>query len=228
MLSLPTGSKLDLAVHCLHWLEHKWTDKPGRAAVCGTAFHELVSDGAHTQALDDHEEYQVQQRYRGWLAYGGARLVAGLEQEAAFCLHPDGTVSRLERTTHRDYGDAEGICGTLDAFGFGRCVDFKTGTKRPGSYVWQMRFAALVTDSDVAELHWIAPSGKPDVTLTGHPPEKRDESRATLIALQRNIADGNTPAQPGPHCDAHYCPARKKCSGYKTLKKQKTKREFTL
>src|SRR5690606_3469555 len=121
---LVTASSLDLAVICAHWVTLPLSERaPGRPAEMGTAFHSLVSDGCHDVELSDHEEYLVQSRFEWWVSeHGSTALGSDVRQEVAFCLHPDGKVSELVTSGHRDYGGALGICGTLDLLFPGRMV----------------------------------------------------------------------------------------------------------
>jgi len=213
-----TASSLDLAVICAHWVSLPLSERaPGRPAEMGTAFHSLVSDGCHDVKLTDHEEYLVQCRFEWWVAeHGRAVLGSTVRQEVAFCLAPDGEASELVTNGHRDYGDALGVCGTLDLlFVDEKVADLKTGQHAPAQDAWQLRFGAIVAGVHAAEFHAVNEHGQVTVDRVEYSADDLAASKARLRVLQRDILSGRTPAVPGEHCNKLYCRARSKCTAYK-------------
>lgn len=217
-MRLVTASSLDLAVICAHWVTLPLSERaPGRPAEMGTAFHSLVSDGCHDVALTDHEEYLVQCRFEWWVSeHGNAVLGSDVRQEVAFCLAPDGTVTELQTNGHRDYGDALGICGTLDLLFPGRMVaDLKTGGHSPAEEAWQLRFGAVVGNVFAAEFQAVNEHGQVTVDRVQYTVQELVNTKARLLVLQDDILNGRTQAVPGAHCNKFYCRARTKCAAYK-------------
>ena len=213
-----TGSKLDLGVWCLHWLEYDIPDRPGRPAVMGTAFHSLVSNGHHTEELSDAEEAHIQRRFDGWLLHG-APLVAGGVHEIAYQIRSDGTVVELNLPAHRAYPEG-GICLTLDVQTHDRVIDLKTGKPNtPASVAWQLRAGAVCADVSRGEFHYVTEDGQVVVDATAWSDRQLAQDARTLVRLAEVVDSGERhPARPGEHCTRHYCPARKKCKAFKKEK----------
>lgn len=217
-LRLVTASSLDLAIICAHWVTLPLSERaPGRAAEMGTAFHALVSDGCHDVELTDHEEYLVQSRFEWWIAeHGDTVLAATVRHEVAFCLAPDGAVAELVTNGHRDYGNALGICGTLDLIYPGwKVADLKTAGHAPAEDAWQLRYDAVVADVYEAEFQAVNEHGQVTVYPVTYSPSEVAAHKARLLVLQDEILNGQTRAVPGAHCNKLYCRARTKCSAYK-------------
>lgn len=217
-LRLVTASSLDLAVECAHWVTLPLSERaPGRSAEMGTAFHSLVSDGCHDVGLTDHEEYLVQCRFEWWVSeHGHSVLGSDVRQEVAFCLAPDGTITELQTNGHRDYGNALGICGTLDLLFPGRMVaDLKTGGHSPAEDAWQLRYGAIVAGTFAAEFHAVNEHGQVTVDRVQYTAQELVNNEARLVKLQNDILTGKTHPVPGKHCNKYYCRARAKCEAYK-------------
>jgi hypothetical protein len=221
-----TASKLDLAMKCAHWTEHRLPyDKPGAAAAIGTAFHELVATGTHAQELDDEGERIVSELWEVWKRDGARRIRPDASHEVAFEYMPSGTVRCLGAGLERDYGMATGICGTVDAIDRGTVIDFKTGKARvSAAESWQLRFAAVCAVARRMAFVYVRPDGL-EVDGAEVTPAQLKEWESALETLIGRVSMGDTPPRPGEHCDGMYCPARNKCDAYKTMRAEATREE---
>jgi hypothetical protein len=221
-----TASKLDLAMECLHWTTLDLpADRTGDSArIMGNPFHEDAATGAHGAKLDDHENYLTTERFRGWLERGRRLLPATYREEVAYCLGPDGTVTRIGEGLDRDYGAHVGLCGTIDVDSRDKVIDYKTGKRlKPVKDAWQMRFASVVTGARERAFHYIDAAGNADEDTYVSTAAERADDKARLVLLQSDILTGRTAAKPGEHCAALYCPARKVCEPRQAhLKQQET------
>ena len=218
-----TASKLDLAFSCAAYADMDYEeDPPGRAAVVGTAFHELASKGEHSQRLSTEEEEALAKRFQGWLKHGLPLVPDASTSEAAYALSPDGTVRLLGFDIGRSY-DAHGagpddICGSVDIVGDDSVIDLKTGSPRvSASESWQLRFAAIVAGVSRAEFHYVSEAGKVKVDAAEYPAGMQHADFELLVDLALRKRDGETPAVYGSHCDSMYCPARTVCGKYREI-----------
>lgn len=221
-LSRITASKLDLAMHCLHWAtrDDLPPDVSGERAVRGTAFHDLVATGeiAPETLRDLKPEYEpeVRKMYAVWLKNGQKLLPPDARHEVAFVLEPTGNVRELGQNIARGYGGAVGLCGTVDVFGNDVVRDFKTGRKyHDADVAWQLRFAAVVTGCHKTAFDYIAASGRttPD-EYTRSDAQIADDKRRLLV-LMSDVREGRTAPLAGSHCEEGYCLARTVCPTYK-------------
>lgn len=220
-LSRITASKLDLAMHCLHWAtrDDLPPDVSGERAVRGTAFHDLVATGeiAPDTLRDLKPEYEpeVRKMYAVWLKNGQKLLPRNARHEVAFVLEPSGNVRELGQNIARGYDGAIGLCGTVDVFGDDAVRDFKTGRKyHDADEAWQLRFAAVVTGCHQTAFDYIAASGRttPDEYTRSDAQIAADKAR--LVVLMGDVREGRTAPQPGSHCLDGYCPARTVCPAF--------------
>lgn len=226
-----SASKLDLAFECLHWAtrDDLPEDKSGRsAATRGTPFHEGAATGVPGELADDHEEWLAQELFTRWLETGRKFLPSAFREEVAYCLAPDGSVTRIGENLGRDYGMHVGICGTIDVDGHdapeSEVADYKTGRRlKPAKDAWQLRFACVVTGARKRSFHYLDERG--DVTPDSYEctADEREADRKRLVVLQSDILAGRTAPKPGEHCASLYCPARKVCEAHKDHQLQKDK-----
>lgn len=238
-----TASKLDLAFSCLHWTTLEFEDVSGRAGVIGTAFHELVSEGKHTQELSAEEEEALQKRFQGWLKNGLSLVPEKSDAEVAYAMGPDGTVRVLGYNIGRAYDEhgagPHDICGSLDVVADDRVIDFKTGQPRVAARdSWQLRFGAVVADVLRGEFHYVSEAGRVKVDRADWEPGERHADMELLLDLAIRKQKGKTPPVYGSHCDELYCPARATCGKYREImgalvdappsKSQKTERKLNM
>lgn len=225
-----SASKLDLAIECLHWATLDLPeDKSGRAAATrGTPFHDGAATGVPGELANDHEEWLADELFRTWLEKGRRLLPSTYREEVAYCLHPDGTVTRIGENLGRDYGMHVGICGTIDVDGSAspesEVSDYKTGKRlKSAKDAWQLRFGNVVTESRKRSFHYLDEKG--DVTPDSYEctAAEREDDRVRLVVLMSDITSGRTAPKPGEHCVSLYCPARKAklCGAYEDHQKQK-------
>lgn len=210
-----SASKLDLGALCLHWTTLELPpDVSGRAAVLGTAFHELAATGSHKQILSPEEAALTATRYAGWQKNGSKRLPVNRRHEVAFAINSAGRVRELGTELDRDYGklDDDEIPGSIDAYGEGRAIDFKTGSRRIDAILsGQLGFASAATDSPVVEFHYVSETGRTTVDIATVSPV--DALKAvSRVALR--IVEGEVQPISGDHCYDLFCPARTVCSKY--------------
>lgn len=219
-----TASKLDLAMACLHWLTIKVpADRSGPAAVFGNAFHSLVATGVHSEELDDESNRLVFEMFHGWQRHGLPLLPKDRRHEVAYSLSLDGSVQALGENIGRNYGFVNGIAGTLDVVG-SWIVDFKTGKPRVSAEEsWQLRFGNVVTDTTRREFHYVRPDGTVRVDRADGNAAALRSDREQLVQLMTRLKARETPARPGPHCDAGYCRARPRCAAYNSSRMQQEK-----
>ncbi len=210
-----SASKLDLGAICLHWTTLEIPpDVSGRAAVLGTAFHELAATGEHKQILSPEEAALTATRYAGWQRNGAKRLPAQRRHEVAFAINSAGRVREIGTALDRDYGklDDDEIPGSIDVYGEGRAIDFKTGSKRVDAILsGQLGFASAATESPTVEFHYVGETGRTTVDIATVSPVDalRAVSRVALRIVEREVQP-----IPGDHCYDLYCPARNVCSKY--------------
>jgi len=210
-----SASKLDLGALCLHWTSLECPDDPpGRAAVLGTAFHELAATGEHKQILSPEEATLTATRFVGWQKNGAKRLPAQRRHEVAFAVNSVGRVRELGTALDRDYGklDEDEIPGSIDVYGEGRAIDFKTGSRRVDAILsGQLGFASAATESPTVEFHYVGATGRTTVDIaTVSPTEALNTvSRIALRLLERELQP-----IPGDHCYDLFCPARTVCKSY--------------
>lgn len=222
-----TASKLDLAMVCLHWTarDDLPEDKSGRAAATrGTPFHDAAATGVPSELTDEHEAWLADELFAAWLERGRKYLPSSYREEVAYCLHPDGKVTRIGENLGRDYGFHVGICGTIDVDGPEESADYKTGKRlKPAKEAWQLRFANVVTGAPKRSFHYLDEKG--DVTPDSYvsSASEREDDRVRLVVLMGDILAGRTEPKPGEHCTSLYCPARKVCGAYQDHQLQKEK-----
>lgn len=216
-----TASKLDLAMHCLHWAtrDDLPPDVSGERAVRGTAFHDLVATGeiqpSTLRDLKPEYEPEVRKMYAVWLKNGKKLLPENARHEIAFVLEPSGNVRELGQNLARDYQGAVGLCGTVDVFGGDAVRDFKTGRKyHDADEAWQLRFAAVVTGCHTTAFDYIAASGRTTADEYVRSDEQIAGDKRRLLTLMSDITEGRTTANAGAHCVDGYCPARTVCPAY--------------
>jgi hypothetical protein len=206
----------ELAPYCLHWstLDLPY-DPPGDGAMRGTAFHDLAAyDEVRHPELPAHLVEEARARYEVWKRNGAKRLPKERRHEVAFAIDSTGKVRELGEGIDREYGELapDEIAGTIDVFGEGRAIDFKTGRKYvDAESSFQMAFASAATGATKKELHYIDERGKTTVDEADSDPA---EALATVAEVARQMRDGETLANPGDHCARFYCPARGQCSAY--------------
>lgn len=226
-----TGSKLDLAMECLHWTTLDLPDDPpGPAAILGTAFHDLAATGeTDLEKLTLEQQLELSNLYEQWKKTGRAKLPANPQYEQAYSFGE--TVRHLGEFLGRDYPQTEphAINLTIDVVGDGTVVDWKTGKKRRDAYeAWQLRAAAVVTGSNRVEFHYVRTGGTvvEGADFTDH---ELKRFAARLHQLRADLKTGNTKPLPGPHCHELYCPARHVCAGLgKTQQKEIPMGKMTL
>jgi hypothetical protein len=221
-----TGSKIDLAMHCVHWTTVKLPeDRTGRSAeIMGNPFHDAVASGASEPLADDHEEWLTQERLRGWLEKGRPLLPATYREEVAFRIAPDGSSKFLGQHIDRNYGEGVGINLTVDVVGADVVIDHKTGKRlRPAAVAWQLRAGNVATGTHQRAFHYIAADGAvtPDEYTASDAELEADRRR--LVVLMADVLEGRTAPVPGAHCRDLYCPARKTCDAHATHEKAKEK-----
>jgi hypothetical protein len=219
-----TASKLDLAMACLHWTTIKLpADRSGPAAVFGNAFHSLAATGTHSEELDEESDRLVRIMYEGWKVHGEPLLPPSRRHEVAYALELDGSVRVIGENIGRNYGIVNGIAGTLDVVG-DWVVDYKTGKPRvSAAESWQLRFGCVVSGALRSEFHYVRPDGAVRVDRADRTLADVTADSEQLVQLMTRLKARQTPAQPGPHCDAMYCRARPKCDAYNRSRMQKEK-----
>lgn len=221
-----TGSKIDLAMHCTHWTTVKLPeDRTGRSAeIMGNPFHDGVATGASAPLADDHEEWLVQERMRGWLEKGRPLLPATYREEVAYRIAPDGTVTELGQHIDRNYGDGVGINLTVDVVGADEVIDHKTGKRlRPAAEAWQLRAGNVATGTKARAFHYIAADGSVMPDRYEATAAEVEQDRKRLRVLMADVLEGRTAPVAGEHCRELYCPARKTCDEHATHEKAKEK-----
>lgn len=216
-MTILSASKLDLAMQCLHWTTVKLpTDRYSDAAQFGSAFHELVDTGAHTQDFDEETDRLARVMFDGWKQHGLPLLPKSLRHEVAYEVLPDGTARELGERIGRDYGLIGGIPGTVDVVGEGRVIDFKTGRKYvTAAESWQLRFASVASGALTTEMHYVSKqTGRVTVDAVTRTLSEVAADRARLVVLMDDLRAKRAPANAGPHCDNHFCRARPKCAAY--------------
>lgn len=215
-----TASKLDLAFECLHWTTLDYKDVSGRAAVIGTAFHELAAKGEHTQILSGDETDALQKRWDGWLKHGLPLVPQDSQAEVAYALSPDGTIRVLGHDIGRAYEEhgagPDDICGSVDVVGTDRVIDYKTGSPRgEAQESWQLRFAAIAAGVERAEFHYVSEAGRVKVDRADYTEKRLAIDLNKLVQLARRKRSDHAAPVYGAHCDELYCPARAMCSRYR-------------
>lgn len=210
-----SASKLDLGALCLHFTTLDLPpDVSGRAAVLGTAFHELAAVGHHKQELSPEEARITAERFAGWQKNGAKKLPKERRHEVAFAINSVGRVREIGSHIDRAYGklDDDEIPGSIDVYGEGRAIDFKTGSRRVDAILsGQLGFASAATDSPTVEFHYVSEAGRTTLDVATISPV--DSLRAvSRVALR--LVEQETQAIPGDHCYDLFCPARTVCSKY--------------
>lgn len=210
-----SASKLDLGALCLHWTTLEIPYEPsGRAAVLGNAFHELVATGRHKQELTPEEEALTAQRFAGWQKNGAKRLPKERRHEVAFAINAKGRVREIGVNIDRAYGRlaTDEVPGSIDVYGEGRAIDFKTGARRVDAIVsGQLAFASAATGSPVVEFHYVNETGRTTVDAASVDPAA-SLKQVSRVALR--LIEGETQPIAGDHCYDLFCPVRAVCTQY--------------
>lgn len=225
-----TLSRAALAAICDHWLQPSIelpADDTSAEAGLGLEVHAAaaaVIEGLEGPALSE----RAAKYHSAWLAqWWRPRAGQGWRAEIAYALHPaSGEAIEIKLEAPRAYPDLGPgwLFGTADAVLVTDdrvvVVDWKTGRHVPAAagntQLAGLGLAASIVNrrrqADVA-IVGVAPGG---ITTDPHPLDSIDlegwREHLTELVTRSPLIDPN----PGPHCSALFCPARRVCAGPNT------------